>query len=467
MSQNTLTSIRPFGIRDKVGYAFGDIANDFTFILSSSFLLKFYTDVMGVNAIFVGLMMMAARVVDAFTDITMGRIVDTAKIGKNGKFRPWILRGAGPVALMSFLLYPTWFQNMGMTFKIVWMFATYLLWGSVFYTMVNVPYGSMASGLTDDPKQRTQLSTFRTVGATIASMVIGTGVPMFAYYTDAAGNRVFNGSVFSIIALVCSVLAVLCYLVCYFSCTERVRIEPQSKIAGKKNNFVKNIFTNRALLSLICANICLMLSQLTINAMANYVFPNYYGDTNAQVFASLVGSFGIFFVAPLATLLATKFGKKETGAVSCAIASIGYLVCLIARPATAWGYLLCTTLAGLGMGLFAMLCWAYIVDVIDYAEIRNGVREDGTIYSCYTFARKLSQAASSGLSGALLTLAGYTTATAFDPAVTGHIFEISCAVPAVGFGLTALILCVWYPLNKKSVEENCAVLAAKREAAQQ
>ena len=87
-------------------------------------------------------------------------------------------------------------------------------------------------------------------------------------------------------------------------------------------------------------------------------------------------------------------------------------------------------------------------------------------YSCYSFARKLSQAAASGLSGALLTLAGYTTATAFDPAVTGHIFEIACAVPAIGFGLTALILGVWYPLNKKSVESNCEALAAKRKAVQ-
>ena len=466
MSQNTLTSVRPFGIRDKVGYAFGDVANDFTFILSASFLLKFYTDVMGVNAAIVGLMMMAARIVDAFTDITMGRIVDTAKIGKNGKFRPWILRAAGPVALMSFLLYPTWFQNMGMTFKVVWMFVTYLLWGSVFYTMVNVPYGSMASGLTDDPKQRTQLSTFRTVGATIAGMVIGMGVPMFAYYTDAAGNRVFNGSVFSIIALVCSVLAVLCYLVCYFNCTERVRIEPQPKAAGHKNNFVKNVFTNKALLSLICANICLLLSQLTMSAMANYVYPNYYGNTNVQVFATLLGSVATFCIAPFATPLATKFGKKEVGTVSCALAAAAYLACLLVRPATACGFLVFTLLAYLGMGFFSMLCFAYIVYVIDYAEIKNGIREDATTYSCYSFARKLSQAAASGLSGALLTLAGYTTATAFDPAVTGHIFEIACAVPAIGFGLTALILGVWYPLNKKSVESNCEALAAKRKAVQ-
>ena len=84
------TGVRPFGMRDKMGYLFGDFGNDFTFILSSSFLLKFYTDVMGVSAAVVGLVMMVARFVDAFTDIAMGRICDKSKVEKNGKFRPWI-----------------------------------------------------------------------------------------------------------------------------------------------------------------------------------------------------------------------------------------------------------------------------------------------------------------------------------------------------------------------------------------
>lgn len=462
MSENKTNSIHPFGMRDKIGYAFGDIGNDFTFILSASFLLKFYTDVMGVSAALVGLMMMLARVVDAFTDIGMGRIVDTAKVGKNGKFRPWILRAAGPVALMSFLMYATWFRDMPITFKVVWMFVTYILWGSVFYTMVNVPYGSMASGLTNEPKERTQLSTFRTVGATVASMAIGMGVPMFAYYTDEAGNRVFNGSVFSVIALVCSILAILSYLVCYFNCTERVRIEPQPKEERKNNNFFKNIITNRALLSIICANIALLLSQLTMSSMANYIYPNYYANTEVQATATMVSSLLTFAIAPFATPLATKFGKKELGAVSAAFSSVAFILCWIMRPESAWGYMAFNTAAMLGMGMFNMLCWAYIVDVIDYGEMKSGVREDGTTYSCYSFARKLSQAAASGLTGILLSLAGYTTATAFEPEVTSRIFTISCAIPAVGFAVVAVIMVFWFPLNKARVEEQCAILAKRR-----
>ena len=110
--------VKPFGMADKIGYMFGDFGNDFTFILSSSFLLKFYTDVMGVDATIVGLMMMVSRIVDAFTDVAMGQICDRSKGTEKGKFLPWIRRVCGPVALASFLMYATWFQDMPMAFTI-------------------------------------------------------------------------------------------------------------------------------------------------------------------------------------------------------------------------------------------------------------------------------------------------------------------------------------------------------------
>lgn len=112
------TSVRPFGMKDKIGYMFGDFGNDFTFILSSSFMLKFYTDIMGVSAGIVGMLMMAARFVDAVTDVTMGQIVDRSKPTKDDKFRPWIKRMCGPVAIASFLIFQAEFAGMPMGFKI-------------------------------------------------------------------------------------------------------------------------------------------------------------------------------------------------------------------------------------------------------------------------------------------------------------------------------------------------------------
>lgn len=131
---------------------FGDFGNDFTFILSSSFMLKFYTDVMGIHAGVVGVLMMAARFVDAFTDVAMGQIVDRSKPTKDGKFKPWLRRMCGPVAISSFLVFQSGFANMPYLFKVVWMIVTYILWGSIFYTSINIPYGSMASAISADAK---------------------------------------------------------------------------------------------------------------------------------------------------------------------------------------------------------------------------------------------------------------------------------------------------------------------------
>ena len=119
--------IKPFGWKDKVGYLMGDLGNDFTFLLSSTFLLKFYTDVMGVDAFVVGIVMMIARFVDAVTDIGMGRICDRSHTTAHGKFKPWIRRMCAPVAIASFLIYQSSLADMGMTFKIIWLFFTYIL----------------------------------------------------------------------------------------------------------------------------------------------------------------------------------------------------------------------------------------------------------------------------------------------------------------------------------------------------
>ena len=131
-----------------------------------------YTDVMGVTPGVVGVLMMAARFVDAVTDVTMGQIVDRSKPTKDGKFKPWIKRMCGPVAIASFLIYQSGFANMSMGFKVFWMVVTYILWGSIFYTSINIPYGSMASAVTADPKERADLSTWRTIGGTLAGLAM-------------------------------------------------------------------------------------------------------------------------------------------------------------------------------------------------------------------------------------------------------------------------------------------------------
>lgn len=459
-----LKDVRPFGLSDKLGYLFGDFGNDFTFILSSSFLLKFYTDVMGVEAYIVGMIMMAARFVDAFTDVAMGRICDRSRVTPVGKFKPWIRRMCAPVAIASFLIYQSSLAGMPMTFKIIYLFVTYILWGSIFYTSINIPYGSMASAVSEDPGDRQSLSTYRTVGGSLAGMIIGVLVPLLAY--DKVGeNTVLNGERFTVVAGVFSVIAVVCYLLCYWLTTERVQFD-DNETALKNNSVVrmfKNAFTNRALISIIAASVLMLLAQLTMQSMSNYVYPNFYKNAEAQSFSTITMVAAIFVAAAIAKPLSKKYGKAEISAAASFFATVISVVILILRPQNVWVYVALQTLCWFGLGVFSVVTWALITDVIDYSEIRNGIREDGSVYAIYSFARKLGQAASAGLSGVMLSVIGYTQDTAFDTDVVNGIFNIATIVPAVGFFLLALVLWLWYPLNKRQVDKNVAILKEKHE----
>lgn len=454
-------AVPAFGMKDKLGYMFGDFGNDFTFILSSSFMLKFYTDVMGVSAEIVGIVMMAARLVDAVTDVTMGQIVDRSKPTKDGKFKPWLKRMCGPVAIASFLIYQSAFADMAYGFKVAWMAVTYILWGSIFYTSINIPYGSMASAVTADPKERAELSTWRTIGATLAGLAIGVGTPLVAY-VSVDGKPVLSGSRMTMIAGVFSICAIICYLLCFQLVRERIPVEANSQKLDI-GRLVSSLFTNRALLGIIAAAILLLVGMLGMQGMAGFVFPNYYGSAAAQSASSMASSVAMLLVcAPLASGLAAKFGKKELSIVSCASGAAVFILCLFVRPANPYVYVVFFTAAYIGLGFFNTVIWAMITDVIDDAEVRNGIREDGTIYAVYSFARKLGQAASSGMTGMLLGLVGYTQETAYDPEVTLGIFNLSCIIPAAGLIAVALALAFIYPLNKARVESNVAELARRR-----
>ena len=459
--------VKPFGFRDKLGYLFGDFGNDFTFLLSSSFLLKFYTDVMGVNAAIVGVVMMVARFVDAFTDVAMGRICDMSKPRKSGKFKPWILRMCLPVAVSSFLIYQSAIAQYSLTVKVIWLVVTYILWGSFFYTSVNIPYGSMASAISPNAEDRQSLSTYRTMGGMLAGAVVTVIIPLVAYDTfteNGAEKVVLNGQRFTAVAGIFSVLSVICYILCYALITERVRTPVNAERQEKHSTvgMLKAAIKNRALISIIVASILMLLAQLTLQGMSGYVFPNFYKSAAAQSASTIVMIAGMSVAAVAAKPLTRKFGKAEISVVSNLFAGAVSVALFIIRPQNVWVYIAFQALSWLGLGIFSMVNWALITDVIDYSELKNGVREDGSVYALYSFARKLGQAAASGLTGAFLSMIGYTQETAFDTDVVNGIYDISTIIPAAGFILLGLVLWFWYPLHKKQVDENIKKLKEKR-----
>ena len=458
--------VRPFGLRDKLGYMFGDFGNDFTFMFASSFLMVFYMKVLGIPGAAVGTLFLAARIVDAFTDITMGRIVDISKPGKDGRFKQWIRRMAGPVAIASFLMYQSSMAGASMTMKIVYMYVTYLLWGSICYTAINIPYGSMASAITEKPDERTGLSTFRGIGANLAQLVIGVLGPIIIYTRDESGAQVIrnSGHIFPIVAGVFSVCAIICYFICYKCTTERVKIEKDAnapKVTLGKT--FATIFSSRAMLGIIGAALFLMLSQLLISGLNTYLYADYFGDIKAfSSFTFINISFSLILAAFVGKITKTV-GKKEAAVIATTFTAAVYVILFIVKVKNPWVYMISAAIGFLGVNFFNLVIWANITDVIDDAEVRNGKREDGTIYSVYSFARKVGQALAGGLSGYALQVIGYESAAKVQtPGVLDGLYTISTIVPATLFFCVTLMLLFVYPLGKKKVEENSVILKERR-----
>lgn len=454
--------MRPFGLRDKLGYMFGDFGNDFTFILSSMMLMKFYSDVMGIDTALIGTMMMVARFIDAFTDVTMGQIADRSKKGKKGKFIKWILWMCLPVSIASFLMYASWFRNFPLPFKIFWMFFSYIIWGSIFYTSINIPYGSMASAISPEPKDRAELSNWRSIGAALAGMVIGVVLPLLVFYKDENGNEVLSGTRVTVAALICSIGAVICYLLCYNLVTERVELKEKTE-KFSFSRLISGLLKNKALLGIVAATVSMLLVQLTLSQMVTYIFPNYFKNTTAQSAAGLIGVVITLVCAAFTVKISERFGRKALAIVSSLLGGVVFILAFLIKTENAWVFVALYALSYVGLAVFSLICWAMITDVIDDTEVKTGSRDDGTIYAVYSFSRKLGQALSSGITGFLLGAIGYSQETAFEETVTNGIYNITCLVPAVGYILLAIILFFFYPLNKQRVEENARILKEKRE----
>lgn len=456
-------NMKPFGFKDKFSYMIGSVGCDLMFFLSSMYLLKFYTDVMGVSAAIVGSMMMISRFVDAFTDVTMGQIVDRAPTKAKGKFVPFIRMVAGPVALSSFLMYASWFKDMNMTFKVVWMFVTYLLWGSIFYTGINIPYGSMASAITDSPKERAELSKWRTIGTQLVLILTSVVLPSFVYYTNDIGQSVLSHSAIAVAAAVLSIGSFVAFMVCYHMTTERVKFETKAEkfdLVG----LLKSLVTNKALLGIVAVSLVALLGQMSYSNMQSYIYPNYFGNPSGIAMTNLIGIGITLLASTMVVSMSDKFGRKNIAIFSGVIQAVSFFVLYFLHTDNIWVWTVIFEIGYIGAGTFTLITWAMLADVIDDTEVVTGERADGTVYSIYSFARKCGQGFSSGIAGMMLSMIGYTAATAYAPEVVKGIYDVTCLVPAISYTLMVVAIIFLYPLGKKRVEANTAELRRRRAA---
>ncbi len=446
----------PFGLKDKIGYLFGDLGNDFFFMLVSAFLMVYYTDIFHISAALVGMLFLVARLWDAVADFAWGRFIDTRKPTAQGKFRPWILRMSFPLVLTGVLMFV---QLPGMSdgFYLAWAFVTYIVWGTL-YSTVNIPYGSMASVMTDNPVERTALSTWRTMGAMLAALIINVLGPLVVFVdNEIQADRML------MVAVLFGILALSCYFACYKLTTERLVASKSNHYKGNMKVTMKGLLKNKPLIWILIASLIFMVNTMLISAVNIYLFKDYFSNTSALSMIGLVQTAAVFIAIPLVKPLVKKFGKKEIAAIGMALAAVVYVILYFLKDISAIQFVAISAVGMFGFAFFNLVIWAFVTDVIDYHEYVTGLREDATVYSIYSMARKIGQAIAGGVGGFAVSAVGYDAARAAqtEEALNG-IHSLATIVPAIIYGGIFLILIFLYPLNKQKTNQLAVDLAEKR-----
>lgn len=411
-------SVKPFGIRDKLGYALGDCGCNFSFQLVSTYMLLFYTQCVGLKTTDWAWIIIVAKVWDAINDVLIGNMVDNIHIGKKSKFMPWITIGGVSLVVTTILLFAPFTASFAYIGKVIWCLLMYCLW-SVAYTLVNVPYGSLHSVITEEPKERTSLSTFRSIGASLPAMICMV-LPKLVYRKTADGDVLDTNRVF-ITSIVFSLVAVVAFLGLQKLVTERVvRISAPANADApkKKTNYlgsVKSYFTNRALIGITIATVALVVFYNSTMSMNNLVFQYFFGDAGKATIGMVCGYIPLLLFMPFASTLSAKFGKKvvswATAIFSCAVGVLMLVGCFtgVISPDTKGMiiYIAGLMFVNIGCCCFQIIVWAMVADCIEMNFRKTGKQEEGTLYAIYSFFRKLSQGIGSAMLALFLGAIGY------------------------------------------------------------
>ena len=441
--------VKPFGIQDKFGYMLGDFGNSLLFNFIGSYLLIFYTDALGISAAAVGTLMAVARVWDAINDPMMGVFVDKRKPGKNGKYRPYIKFMGIPLGIftiLTFLVIP----NMPEKMKIPYAYITYIGFGMT-YTAINIPYGSLASVLTNNSVERTSLSTFRTLAASFSQIILMVLTPKLIF--NDAGDISIKG--FLIVSVLYAIIANISYRLCYSMTTERVDFEVKEDTHKVSlGETLKSLAKNRALIGLILSSLGTLTAMMLPSSLSTYLFKDYFDAPELLSIAGLVGMVGTFIALPLTTKLVVKFGKKNVATYSSLICITSYIILVFFPSKNPWVYIGLTLISGIGIAFYNMLVWALVGDIMDYQEYLSGQREDGTVYATYSLSRKLVQAIVGSIGGFALAAIGYQSGADIQtPQVGEGIRILITVIPLVGFVFGALSLKFVYNLSSKKLNE--------------
>lgn len=435
-------------MREKIAYGTGGFANNLIADMIIVYLLFFYTDIYGIPAGVAGTMFIVVRVIDAFTDMAMGMIVDRTST-KYGKLRPWILIGAIPFGVMAVLCFVT--PPLNEVGKIVYAYVTYNLL-SIAMTMVIIPYSSLPAVMTQDTKEVVSLNVFRNVFGTIGSICVTVIVPILAPLFGGGNMR--KG--YPLAMLVFAVISSLLFINVFANSKERYTVKEKKKKEPLMKS-LKILFSNKILL-LLTLMIAIAVGSTNLRATSIAYYFTYYmerTDMMGYYFVIVYGS--IIAGMPIVTFLNRFIGRKQLFAIDITIfiAAQGSLFFI---PKTSYViFWVLSIIAGLATSGVTVLVSSLLPDAVEYGEYKTGQRTEGTIFAFSSFANKVAMAAGGAIPAIVLELTGYVPGGVQNAATLNGVNMLMTIIPA---GLLVLVLVVlkFYPVDENKfqyyLEEN-------------
>ncbi|WP_108650258.1 MFS transporter [Dongshaea marina] len=438
---------RRLAFSEKFSYGMGDLGSNLLLDIGTLYLLKFYTDVLGIPAAYGGAIFLVAKFFTAFTDIGTGLILDSRRrIGPKGKFRPFILYASFPVALLAIANFiGTDFSITGKTIVATILFMLY----GLFFSLMNCSYGAMVPAMTKNVDDRAQLAAWRQGGATIGLLLTTVGfVPILKLFdSNPQLGYILASSVFALVGLACMWW---CYRGVREYHVEAVK-EPAASRPGLLQSF-KAIAGNKPLFVLCIANLC-TLAGFNIK-LAIQIYYTQYVLHNTELM-SYMGFFSMGCVligVLLVPSVVRRYGKKSVYLGGLALWVVGDLLNFLYgnSPVT---FVLFSCLAFFGTAFVNSLNWALVSDTVEFGEWRTGVRSEGTIYTGFTFFRKMSQALAGFFPGAMLSIIGYVPNVEQTSDTVEGLRQLIFIYPGALALLTALAMGLFYSLNEKRYSE--------------
>lgn len=444
-----MDNVKPFGWKDKVGYALGDFGCNMSFAFINSYMMLFFVTCLKIDPKHYAIIIIIAKIWDAINDPIIGGMCDASHPKGNSKFIPWIKFGCIPLLISSIVMF-IYIPNAPYAARIALCLGSYLVW-SVAYTSVNVPYGSMQSVITKDSLQRADLSNSRSIGAMFAQIPVMILLPLIAYDE----NKQPKGNIFIIIVAVMGVIGVVAFQVMCRLVTER---EKPAVNKQEKFNYFKTLasfFTNRPIMALTISTFAQLAFVMTITNSMQYIFMYWFKNTDIMSIGMIIAGLPIAFAILLVKPLVKRFSKKALCTYPFIFAMIFTAVITFVKIKNPYVWLIMLGLAMLSNGLYMVLIWAMVADSIDYQEMKTGRREEGSIYATYSLFRKLAQGVGSAAVSLALAWTGYSAELGANQpvGVPEKIYFVTGLLPFVG-SILCFVAMLFYNIDEKKQGEN-------------